>query len=290
MSVSIIIVSFNTCEKLRKCLSQLSTQHEIIVVDNASSDGSVAMVQEEYPHVKVIANVDNKGFGTANNQGMGMASGDWVLLLNSDAYAEPGAVELLVAEAERVGAVAAGGRLLNLEGTLQNSSANELTLWAVFCEQTLLEKVFKNFRLFSPYWNSVRLLAQGEVPQRTPQVMGACLLMRPLERFDERFFLYCEDTELCHRLAKHGPIFYVPAAKFVHELGSSSKANWWLSVARYNRGKELYFRIHDGAFASWVCWVFDKLGALLRMLLWLPLAGTPRGRNKVVGFAKVLCA
>ncbi|MEZ5163764.1 MAG: hypothetical protein R2688_08430 [Fimbriimonadaceae bacterium] len=67
--------------------------------------------------------------------------------------------------------------------------------------------------------------------------MGACLMLRPVERFDERFFLYCEDTELCHRLAQRGKIMYAPEAEFVHELGASSTTTRWESIARYNRGK-----------------------------------------------------
>ena len=119
-------------------------------------------------------------------------------------------------------------------------------------------------------------------------------MTRSRERFDERFFLYCEDTDLCYRLRKHGKIVYEPEAVFTHELGSSSSGiGRWKSVARYNRGKELYFQIHHGSFASGVCLFLDRLGALLRLLIWLvpsllTLGLVKRFRDQVGLFARVL--
>ncbi len=288
--VTVVVVSYNTCDKLRKCLSAIEPEHEIIVVDNASTDGSVEMVRTEFPRVKLIANADNKGFGAANNQGLLESGGELVLLLNSDAYAQPGAISRLAAVFCDTSAIAAGGRLLNPDGTLQLSSANELTLWAVFCEQSLFEKVFPHSRLFSPYWNSWRL----DHTTRVAQVMGACLMMLPVARFDERYFLYCEDTDLCKRLSKLGQIFYVPHAHFVHDLGSSSASEPWKSVARYNRGKELYFELHHGRMQSVACVVLDRLGAAFRLTLWLlmsiaTLGLIPRLRRQAAMFARVLC-
>ncbi len=294
--VSVIVVSFNTRDLLARCLASLGRSHEVIVIDNASADGSAEMVAADYPWVKLIRNATNRGFGPANNQGLDAMTGAFALFLNSDAEAEPGAVEALadVLDADP-GLVAAGGRLVSPDGSTQNSTANRLTPWAVFCEQTLLEKVFPRSRRLSPYWNTARLLASGEPVARTEQVMGACLMTRPVERFDERFFLYCEDTELCRRLRRHGEIAYVPAARFRHELGASSSNLRWLAVARYNRGKELYFRLHHGLFSYWVALKLDRLGALGRMLGWLVptvltlgLAG--RFRRKVALFARVLFA
>jgi N-acetylglucosaminyl-diphospho-decaprenol L-rhamnosyltransferase len=262
--VSVVVVSYNTIDKLRRCLSCIEAEHELIVVDNGSSDGSAAMVKAEFPRARLLENSANVGFGAANNQGMELARRELVLFLNSDAYAEPGAIVALAAVIDYETA-AAGGRLLNLDGSTQDSVANELSLWAVFCEQFYLEKLFKGSSLFSPYWITQRVLGHGSAP--VPQVMGACLLIKPIERFDERFFLYCEDTDLCKRLQKHGKILFVPDARFVHELGSSSVgASRWLSVARYNRGKELYFFIHHGRFASFVCWALNRKGAFFRLV------------------------
>jgi GT2 family glycosyltransferase len=128
-------------------------------------------------------------------------------------------------------------------------------------------------KLVGGYWRSFFIWQKIAKPTEVAQVMGACLMMRPLERFDERFFLYCEDTDLCKRLRRHGTIVYDGCPPdFVHELGSSSSGeNRWLGVARYNRGKELYFSIHHGAAASAVCWLFDRLGAFARLVLYVIL-------------------
>jgi hypothetical protein len=270
--VSVVIVSYNTVDKLRRCLGCVEPEHETVVVDNASTDGSSKMVRNEFPHVRLIENSENRGFGAANNQGCDSATGDYVLFLNSDAYADPGAIRLLADECTRLEAAGAGGKLLNPDGSLQESTANHLTLWAVFCEQTLLEKAFLRSPFLCPYWTT-RGLAADETPKPTPQVMGACLLVKaeagqPLEKFDERYFLYCEDTDLCKRLERHGEIVYIPSARFVHDLGSSSKGDPWKGIARYNAGKELYFRTHHGALASAVCWLLNRSGALLRLTLW----------------------
>lgn len=275
-----IVVSYNTRELLRRCLESLGGVDETIVVDNASVDGSADMVEREFPGVRLVRNNRNVGFGRANNQALDLATGDVVLLLNSDAYATEGALARLKAVFEDPGVVAAGGLLFTPpdEGAVQESACSCLTLWAVFCEQSGLEKVLPRSPFFSPYWQSRRLAGTGPGPHEVEQVMGACLAFRPVERFDERFFLYCEDTELCRRLRAHGKVVYVPEARFGHELGASSTSDRWRSVARYNRGKELYFRLHHGLTAQAACLALDRLGALVRLVAHCGLALVGRGK------------
>lgn len=258
LPVTVIVVSFNTRELLRECLASLPQTVEVVVVDNASTDGSADMVAKDFPKVRLIRNERNRGFGRANNQGIAVATGELVLLLNSDARATEGAIERLSIRFDDPTVVAAGGVLTFPNGKRQRSAAKNLTLWAVFCEQTYLERLFSST---SPYWVEP---GDGNETEEVEQVMGACLMFRPIERFDERFFLYCEDTELCRRLRQHGRICYVREAVFVHELGGSSTSTRWMSVARYNRGKELYFLIHHGRGAMVACWLINRLGALLR--------------------------
>jgi len=291
-TVSVAIVSYNTKDKLRRCLEAISQEFEVIVVDNASADGSPEMVEHDFPHVQLIKNVVNRGFGAANNQAASVATGSLVLYLNSDAYAFPHAIAELSEVFDDDKVVAAGGLLLNMDGTLQTSTANRLTLWAVFCEQFWLQKLLPKVKLFSPYWNTHQLV-RTDGPTETPQVMGACLMTRRSHiKWDERFFLYCEDTDLCLRLSTQGKILYVPYAKFTHELGSSSK-NRARAVGLYNRGKELYFEIHHGKFASAVCFLLDRLGALYRVLIWglltlLTLGRVSRFREQLRIFTQVL--
>lgn len=290
--LGVVIVSYNTKDHLRACLESLSEADEIIVVDNASRDGSAEMVAADFPHVRLIANPKNRGFGAANNQGLDTMTSEVALLLNSDATATPGALGVLREIMNDPAVVACGGQLRFPDGRVQASCCAPLTLWAVACEQFLFEKLLPRSKFFSPYWLTHRLLAQGPGPHEVAQVMGACLCLRRVERFDERFFLYCEDTELCHRLQRHGRILYVPGAVFTHALGASSAGTRWQAVARYNRGKELFFRLHHGAFAAMVCWKLNREGALLRLLgyLGLSLVRPRRAWPHVELWWKVLCA
>lgn len=294
--MSVIIVSFNTVEKLRRCLRAVETEHEVIVVDNASGDGSAEMVRSEFPHVRLLALPENIGFGPANNRGLEVASGDAVLFLNSDCYPDPGAIDLLYQTLERhPEAVAVGGKLLNSDRTLQESIAGPLSLRAVFLEQTYLDRIAR--RVGRGYWRTREALQRAQQGVAwVDQVMGACLMVRadrgqPPERFDERYFLYCEDTDLCLRLRKHGRIGYFPSAEFVHDLGSSSAKNPALGIIRYNRGKELFFEIHQGRGAAMICGLLNRLGAALRMMIWLAVSVVrPAKRTQVAVFWRVLTA
>lgn len=286
--VTVIVVSFNTVDHLRRCLGALSDRHETIVVDNASSDGSADMVAHEFPHVHLIRNRANVGFGAANNQGLEAMSGDLALLLNSDARMTAQQVDQLSREFAESDVVAAGPGQIDERGHPIPCAANRLTLWAVFCEQTLLERLFP-FWPFNSYWQSPR----KKSPRDVEQVMGACLMFRPVARFDERFFLYCEDTELCYRLRKVGRIRYIPEIEIEHTLGASSRQDRWRSVARYNRGKELFFLIHGSRMAAAAVWLMNRLGALLRLVIWLLLTlvtlfAVGRVRRQVGLFWKVL--
>lgn len=236
----------------------------MIVVDNASADGSADMVRQGFPAVQLIESSENLGFGKANNRGLDIATGELVLYLNSDAYVESGALEKLISVFSDNAVVAAGPKLLNLDRSLQESVAGRLTLGKVFLEQTFLDAIARKFG--RGYWRTRSV--QEEAISVVDQVMGACLMVRRSanERFDERYFLYCEDTDLCVRLSRHGKIVYVRDAEVIHELGSSSIDSRWKAVARYNLGKETYFRIHQGIAAGTVCWFLNRLGAFLRIL------------------------
>jgi len=296
--VSVIVVSYNTRDELRRCLSCIEPEHEVIVVDNASDDGSPQMVQAEFPHVRLICNTENVGFGAANNQGMAAAERPLVLLLNSDCYASPGAIAKLARLFEDEAVVAAGGELHHPDGSLQESVAAELTLRQVFLEQSFLDRLPLLRALQLSYWRTRGAQKAWELTGRgvgVDQVTGACLMMRPVARFDERFFLYCEDTELCHRLKGQGKIWYTVDAKFTHALGSSSRKEPWRGIALYNRGKELYFELHYGQRAATACLVLNRFGAMLRTLIWVaPTVATlglvGRFRRQVATFWRVLVA
>ena len=288
--VSVIIVSYNTRELLRECIESILCEQgdglavEVIVVDNASADGSAAMVAERFPQVRLIANPDNRGFGAACNQGLEIARGRYALILNADIRAQQGALQRLVGFVDaHPDAAICGGQLRYPDGRIQPSCARELTLWWVFCEQSLLAKLFPRTRMFGGYW---RTHWDFRATIETEQVMGACMMLRrPLPRFDEDYFLYCEDTDLCYRVRQAGgKIYYVHDAVFVHHLGASGESQRAQMVIYYNRGKERYFRKFHGAWQARVCRWLNKGGALLRMLL--GLAGVVLTLGRRAGFRR----
>jgi len=288
--VSVIIVSYNTRELLRECIESILCEQgdglgvEVIVVDNASADGSAAMVAERFPQVRLIANPDNRGFGAACNQGLEVAQGRYALILNADIRAQPGALQRLVEFMDaHPDAAICGGQLRYPDGRIQPSCARELTLWWVFCEQSLLAKLFPRTRLFGGYW---RTHWDFSATIETEQVMGACMMLRrPFPRFDEDYFLYCEDTDLCYRVRQAGgKIYYVHDAVFVHHLGASGEPQRAQMVIYYNCGKERYFRKFHSAWQARVCRWLNKGGALLRVLL--GLAGVVLTLGRRAGFRR----
>ncbi|MCS6831165.1 MAG: glycosyltransferase family 2 protein [Armatimonadota bacterium] len=304
IALSVVIVNWNTREHLRACLRSIyahppNEPFEIWVVDNASSDGSVQMVRDEFPQVRLIANEQNMGYGRANNLALGQARGEFALILNSDIEVTPNALQTLVDfMRQHPDAHAAGGQLLLPDGSIQPSCSERLTLWAVFCEQSLLAKAFPRSRLFGGYtltWWSYDSVREVE------QVVGACLMLRrqadgsfPL--FDERYFMYAEDTELCHRIRQGGGrIYYVPHSRFKHHLGASSEQESVRTemVKAYNRSRILFFREVYGAWSVPVYRLLIAMGASVRLALWtgawlLGKPSRPHAARHVAMFWEVL--
>lgn len=226
-NVSVVIVNWNTVGLLHNCLHSLGAAStgdtlEIIVVDNASQDDSAAMVQREFPTVRLIENVDNLGFARANNQGLAISQGRYVLLLNSDTLAQPNSISALVAfmdEHPQAGAVSP--RLRRPNGTPQPFAfGNDPTL------RYLLRRAFNRlvWRRSMHDWHTLDTL-------RVHWVSGACLLVRRAvyERIgglDEAIFMYFEDNDWCLRMRNAGwAVYYHPAASIIHLGGQSSARN-----------------------------------------------------------------
>lgn len=298
--VAVVVVGFNTRDALRRCLASLGEADRVVVVDNASADGTPDMVEAEFAAVQLIRNGRNVGFGRANNQALdalGADGADLILFLNSDAWAEPGAVRTLAAAMADPGVAAAGGRLVYPDGRTQASTARRLTLARLFGEQFLLDRLSAGRPPFGDYWTTHAIMARHQPGQthETEQLMGACLMVRPGFRFDEAYPLYCEDTELCDRLRAAGRVVYVPDAVFGHALGGSTSADRWRGVALYNAGKERYLRQTSGPAAAAFAFALNRAGALFRLLLWsvatIATLGRRAGWRRQVGlFARVLTA
>ncbi len=225
MDISIIIVNWNTRELLQSCLESIyktirNISYEIIVVDNASRDESVAMVREKYPEVRLIQNEENRGFGAANNQAMRIMTGRYALLLNSDTVLTENAVRELYAFMETHSEAAmACGQLLNADGSKQNSIASFPNLFTLITNTSLLEYLFPKSYPSKRYHH--------EEPIEVDSCIGACLLVRKkaIEEagmFDERYFFFFEETDWAYKMKEAGwKIFHVPSAFIYHFQGQS---------------------------------------------------------------------
>lgn len=252
--ISVIIVSFNTRDLLRACLASMRDDLgapwlEVIVVDNASADDSVAMVRAEFLEVQVIAHPRNVGFGPANNIGMAAARGRYFLALNSDTEVKPGALRTLVEFMDAHPDVGvAGARLLNTDGSLQLSCRRFPSFRTVlFHRYSLLTKLFPQNRYSKEYLLSdVDHTRQMDVDW----VSGACLLARAdavkqVGGFDEEFFMYAEDVDWCYRMKQGGwRVVFVPEAVVTHHIGSSTRRVPFRMIRERHRSMWLFYRKH----------------------------------------------
>ena len=244
MDLSVIIVNWNTEALLRNCLRSVygtieGLAFEAIVVDNASADGSVAMLKVEFPQVRRIENYDNRGFAAANNQAFRAMTGRYALLLNSDTVLTEGAVpELFAFMEEHPEAVMACGQLLNADGSKQNSIARFPTLPSLLLNMPLLET------LFPDRYPSKR--QDYRHPIEVDSCIGACLIVRKsaidgVGGFDERYFFFFEETDWARTMRQAGgKIYHVPTARIYHLQGKSVGTSV-RSRMHFYRSRYLYF-------------------------------------------------
>ena len=231
LKLSVIVVNWKVRDLLRECLVSLHGRMrlprdawELIVVDNASDDGSVEMLRAEFPDAVLIANRDNVGFGRANNQAFGLCRGRHVLLLNPDTIVLDHSVDRMLEIMDRspdIGAL--GCQLLNTDGSFQRwTGGNPPRLRNVACHFLLLYRLFPQAILPPPLY----LESEPSRDIEVGWVSGACMMLRRqalgVSIFDERFFMYGEDLELCDRLHMgEWKVVYTPTARIVHHEGQS---------------------------------------------------------------------
>jgi hypothetical protein len=253
MDLSIIIVSYNVKDYLLGCLRSIYREppvatFEVIVVDNVSADGTVEAVRGAFPQVKLLASQKNLGFARGNNLGLRESSGDLVLFLNPDTEVGPGALAGLVRLAEGHPEVAAFTcRLLNPDGTLQHSCFHFPSLAMAFYG-------FFPFVSMDSVANGRYPAEQFALPFQPEHILGACLMFRrqalvALGGWDERYFMYFEETDLCFRLRRAGMVaLYTPEVSVIHYGGRSTvAAPEKMSVAFY-RSQGCFYRQHYSSF------------------------------------------
>lgn len=254
--LAIIIVNFNAKEHLVNCLASIaasppSTSHEIVVVDNASTDGSAASVQARWPGVTVHSQNENRGFAAANNVGIRATSSELVLLLNNDTIVPAGAVDALVATLDANPAVAvAGPRLVDGAGRPELSFGPMISPLGEL-RQKLVTALYTRNVAPAAAWVARATAREREVDW----VSGACLLVRrtAAERaglLDERYFLYTEDVDFCAAVrACGGRVLFTPAAEVVHLRGRSRATAPAASTAAYRRSQIAFYAKHHPGWA-----------------------------------------
>jgi len=296
IDISVIITSWNVKDLLRNCLNSVyQTIHgltfEVIVVDNASSDGSVAMLEKEFPSVSRLVNTENKGFGAANNQALSIMKGEYALLLNTDAVLTADAVNKLwnfCDKNEKAGIVC--GQLLNADGTKQNSIASFPGLLTLSTNVSLLEYLF-------PRWYPSKRYKHTS-PVEVDSAIGACMMIRKkaLDEagvIDERYFFFFEETDLAYTMRRQGwKVYHVPDAFIYHLQGQSighninSRIEFYRSRYQFLRKwrHPLYFYLASGI-------IFVQLlvnGASHFIFVALTLGLNTKLRDKLVMYSKLI--
>lgn len=256
VTLSIIIVNYNTEDFLKQCLTSLYAQQhsftfETIVVDNHSHDESVTMIRKDFPGVRLMENRDNGGYATANNMGMELARGKYYLLLNSDTKIMGDALERLVSFLDRHGNVAVvTARLVYPDFSDQGVARTFPTpMNGLFGRRSLLTRLFPNNRYSKRYLLSHR--HPSNEPFEVDWVSGACLMVkkeaiREVGPLDERFWMYWEDADLCYRIKQEGwKVYCVPEAVVIHYEGrSGSEGTSSRCIIEFNKSAYRYYRKH----------------------------------------------
>ena len=272
IDASVIIVSFNTRTILKECLASvvaetLNLKLEILVVDNGSTDGSPEMVEQEFPQVRLFRSKTNLGFGAANNLALAEAKGRYFVLLNSDAFFQPGALELAIRHMDETPDCGVGGaRLVGRDGALQPSARRFHSILRDMLVLTGLAAKRPQSRIFGAF---DRTWADPDQAAAVDWVPGAFSILRPeaiarVGMFDPAFFLYYEEVDLCLRIRQAGyTVWYWPDVVVIHVGGESSRQ---LKTMEFSskaaqvvlwrmRSTLLYYRKHHGSKARLAEWL-----------------------------------
>ncbi|MCV6636303.1 glycosyltransferase family 2 protein [Candidatus Albibeggiatoa sp. nov. NOAA] len=272
--ISVIIVSFNTCNLLRRCLQTLlkktgSIQCEVIVVDNASEDESADMVEREFPHVTLIRSETNLGFAAANNLAFEQATGEFIVLLNSDAFLTEQALSQSLQFMHDNPKIGVGGaRLIGRDNSWQPSARMFPSLLNHFLTLSGLAYKYPKSKFFGRF---DRTWANPNIAAEVDWVPGAYSIIRhdvlkQVHYFDEKFFLYYEEVDLCRRIQQAGyEVWYWPDVVVVHIGGESSKT---LSLGMSDSGSQIslwqmrsaliFYRKHYGWLHAWLWLQLEK--------------------------------
>jgi len=298
VDVSIIIVSYNTRAVLLDCLDSIyqwasSRAGEIIVIDNASTDGSAEAIAQRFSNVLLLRNAANLGFAKANNQGIQKASGKYLLLLNPDTlFIEDAITSLLAFIEQRPEAGIAGCKILNRDGSLQPSYFLLPNLLSVLWTALFLDRLAP-LNQVNGKWILGRQPADS--PSRVQRLLGAFLFARrealqQIGGFDEGFFLFSEEEDLCYRVLQQGwAIYYFPQTQIIHLGGQSAPKTDPRAIVYANESKVRFFRKHHGAATQLLFRIIWFVAIIIRTPSVLLLAAAER-REMLKAYQRSLAA
>jgi N-acetylglucosaminyl-diphospho-decaprenol L-rhamnosyltransferase len=264
--LSIVIVSYNARRDLERCLQSLyepppATSHEILVVDNASSDGSAASARA-WSDIQVIELPENLGFARGTNTGIRASRGSLLLLLNSDTVVPPDAIDRLVAELDRDSRTSiVGPRLVGSDGRAELSFGSMMGPLSELRQKLLVRTHAAKVPVLSGLVD--RMTCRDRFPD---WVSGACLLVRRTDAeavglLDERYFMYAEDVDFCAAVrARGGRVRFAPAITVVHARGRSAAAARASTEAAYRRSQIAFYEKHHPRWAPVLRWYLRLRG------------------------------
>jgi len=252
--ISLVIVNYNVKEFLSNLLTSVDKARgdlalEIFVVDNDSSDGSMAYLRRRFPQVIFIENRENVGFGRANNQAIRLARGKYTLLINPDTLIEEDTLRVMYDHMEtHPMSGAAGCKILNPDGTFADESRRTVpTPWNALGKVLGLATLFPKSKAFAGYYMN---WLDEDTPSEVPVISGSFMffrtdILKELGGFDERFFMYGEDIDLCYRLTQAGMVIdYVPSTSIIHYKGESTKKDNIDYIIIFNKALYQFFEKH----------------------------------------------
>ncbi len=258
MELSIIIVNYNVKEFLQNLVHSLQKavsiiNHEIIVVDNASDDGSVEFIREKFPQITLIVNQTNLGFSKANNAALKIAKGKFILLINPDTIVSEDTITKMIEFLnEHPDAGLAGCKILNPDGSLQLACRRSFPgPWTSFCKVTGLSTLFPKSKLFAKY--NLTYLDENSTYE-VDAISGSFMMMKreayeKVGGFDEQFFMYGEDLDLCYRIQKNGyKVYYYPGTQIIHYKGESTKRSSLDETNIFYDAMHLFVKKHFSSF------------------------------------------
>jgi len=257
VDLSIIIVNYHNSPMLGDCLESLNRtiqkiKFEIILIDNSSKDDGLASILKRYPNTQLIDNSKNVGFARANNQGAKTANGDFLLFINPDTIMTEGAIESMldyIRSDSSIGII--GPKVLNLDQTIQYSCRKFPTIWAgLFNRYSLMTRLFPNNR----YSRDYLMLDYDHNSIRSVDWVSGCCMMTPVSifrrtnGFDENYFLFIEDVDLCQIMRKENyRVDYLPSAKIFHKISSSNARIASQTIIKRHKGMIYYYKKHNNA-------------------------------------------